>query len=70
MSHDKPSGCASRSWGATAVEGLRGIKEPVRPCGFPTCPLGVSPSPFGRRLRWLTAVYLRIWVIRGAIAFS
>ena len=27
----------SRSWGATAVDGLRGIKEAVRPSGFPTC---------------------------------
>ncbi|MEH2276411.1 MAG: hypothetical protein V7K40_16870 [Nostoc sp.] len=70
MSHDKPSGCASRLWGATAVDGLRGIKEAVRPCSFPTCPLRVSPSHIGRRPRWLTAVYLRIWVLRGAIAFS
>ena len=25
----------SRSWGATAVDGLRGIKEAVRPCASP-----------------------------------
>ncbi|MEH2463854.1 hypothetical protein [Nostoc sp.] len=54
------------------MDGLRGIKEAVRPS--PYSPLGILrqalASPNVKRPRWLTAVYLRIWVIRGAIAFS
>ncbi|WP_375469482.1 hypothetical protein [uncultured Nostoc sp.] len=73
MSHDKPSGWVRQSLMGSHCGGRvkrhKGGSAPKRvsrlvPCASPLLPNGEGET------RWLTAVYLRIGIIRGAIAFS